>query len=133
MCAAQCRREWRLRISGERPATEAGGHNTTEERAGKEFFRYDIECRLLVIGLDRRLIPPSKEELARAVAGALDYRFNLGHMGQTRIAAVRQPNGDEGLEPDAYPHWSFDLRRSGPEGETSIVVGADVGTRVDSW
>lgn len=44
---------------------------------------------------------------------------------------MQQPVGDEGLDAKPYPH-SFDLRPSGPNGMTIIVVGAETATIRDA-
>lgn len=71
-------------FSGERPGSKFGGHNTTTERAERDFW-YAYECRLPLPGLDRRLVLPTEEELAVAVTGALEYRVIRGRWGRRAL------------------------------------------------
>lgn len=94
-------------------------------------FRYVIECRLPLSGLDRRLIHPSEEEQARAVAGTLDYRFNRArlHGADAHCSDPATHIADEGLTRRPHPAANtFHLRTSRPSGETTVMVGADTAT-----
>lgn len=53
------------------------------------------------------------------------------HGAHAHIAVVHQVITDEGLDPEACPP-SFDLRPSGPKGETASVVGTDAATLRDT-
>lgn len=72
-------------IGGERTGTEA---TTLRLSVPEEWFSlcYRVPTPAVLHGSPAR--PPTEEELAGAVAWALEYRFNRGYTGQTRITAV---------------------------------------------
>eukprot|EP00873_Tetraselmis_striata_P025424 jgi/Tetstr1/445688/TSEL_003492.t1 len=78
-----------------------------------------IEATVPLSGMDRWLVSPT-EELAIAVTRTLEYRCNMGQVGQTRIMDVQQILVDAYLDPEACPH-SFNLTPAGPRREAAII------------